>query len=788
LKLPVEEAIKQNMGIYSYNINLYRSFPSIRDGLKPVARKIIYSMKNLNLYHNRPHRKVANVVGATMSSLYAHGDASIYEALVKMAQNFYMNVPIIDGQGNFGSLQGDMAGAMRYIECRLDKYGEYFLNDIDKNAVNFSPTYDNQEMEPNSLPVALPNLLVNGSYGIGQAYLSSIPSHNINDVIDFTIKIINKEITSLDEIASQLYPDFCTGGIIINKDEIKEAYKKGTGRIILRAKIETKDNELIVTEIPYMTNLANIKEKIQEAVKAQKIEGIIDLRDDTNKKNGIKLIIKLKKNINPSVIENLLYKFTPLQTTFTVSLIATEDLTFRVYNILELFEKWIDYRKSTLKRIFNFKISKIRRRIHIIEGLIIALTNINEVIKIIKSSENKDDAIKNLIKRFKITELQSTSIVEMQLYKLTKLNIKELEQEKINITNELKILKSYFKEKNLNEYIINELKEIKSKYNKEKRKTQLTNIETKIMDDDLIPDMNYILFFSKQGMIKKIPVENLDNRRSYGKLRDGDYITNSLSVSSKDNLLCFTNTGRIFNIKIYEIEEGKLSTIGVNLAKYIDLKDKEEIISFLNLTNEQYLNGEGELIFVTRKGLIKKSSIKSYQKIFKTGIIAIKLNDNDFLVGVKFLDEGNQDRDIIVATKNGMFNLFDTDEVSLSLRISIGMKALTLKDNDEVISFDLINKNYIGVITNKGEIKRIDIKTIDVGKRAAIGKVIIKIKNDELIKVFTMDERDDSIKVITNKKIIDLNFSDFPKLLRSVSGKKIPNIKGGEKVVDVVKL
>lgn len=793
IEMEIEDILEESMGNYSYNINLFRSFPNVFDGLKPVARRIIFSLYELKLTPGGQSKKVAAVVGNVLAKTHPHGDASVFDALVKMAQDFYMNMPIVHGSGNFGSISGDEASAMRYIECKMSNYCRDFLDDIEKNSVDWKENYDQSMLEPETLPAKFPNLLINGSYGIGQAYISSVPPHNLNDIVDLVIKVIENPDITVGEISKLILPDFPTGGIVINKSKLPEYYATGSGSIKLRGRVKiTEKGDLLITEIPFMTTLGGIKDKIQEKVKDETIEGISDIKDESNEKNGIKLTVKIKKGFEPAIIENLLYKYTPLQSTINLNLICTEGLSFGVYNILELLQKWVDFRRTTLKRIFNFRINKISRRLHIIEGLLIALkpTNIDRVIELIKKSKDRKEAIEKLIEHFDLTRIQSEAIVELKLHRLTSIGIIDLKDERKVLKEELKTLKEYFSNpKKLDDYIIDELEEGKEKYGW-KRRTTYTDIDDD-NSDVIIPNSNHTIFISKEGYIKKL---NLDmssqgkggKGRSVGKMKEGDYIISAFNANNKDTLLCFTNIGRVFSIKIHELRESTLSSLGHLVSSYIQLRKDEKVVSTLTLGDEEYKKDDAFLVFATKKGLIKRSSLSYYKLIPKSGLIALKLND-DLLVDVRYTDK---DTDVILGTKNGLGKRFNTDEIGLTLRISLGVKGISLSDpSDEVVTFTLMDadeKRKLFIVSDQGNGKCISASNLEKQNRVQKGKILSKLKpNENLLKVFFVDDEDE-ITLIGNKKMVKVKASDIDILIRSSAGKKLMDLGRGEILVDAL--
>lgn len=785
----IDVVLKKNMGNYSFNINIMRSFPNVYDGLKPVARKVITSMYDLKITPGKPYRKVAAVVGDCLGHYYVHGDASIVDALVKMQQPFYMNSPLVDGQGNFGSISGDEASAMRYIECKMSKYCADNLEDIEKNAVDWKPNFDKTCKEPSLIPVKYPNLLINGSFGIGQAYISSIPPHNFNDIVDTAIKIIKNPNIELKEIAKTMKPDYPTGGIIINDNELEKAYTTGIGNVKIRARINvTKNNDLEIVEIPYMTTVGSILNKIQDVVKDGRIDGISDIIDQTNEKNGVKVLVKIKKGYDPKVVENQLYTYTPLQSTLNLNLIAVDGLSFKTFNVLELFTKWIEFRKNTLKRIFNFKMSKIRKRVHIIDGLLTCLNDIDNVIQIIKSANDKKDAQNKLTENYNLSEIQSEAIVDLQLYRLTGLSIQQLKDEKDTLTNELTDLSEYFTcTDKLNNYIINELEEGKSKFGKE-RKTECVTINTENMIEDSIPNTNHTIFITKDGFVKKLSLDvKTQNKggkgRSVGKLKDKDYVLSAFSSNNKDNVLFFTNKGRLFTLKTYELKDTSMNSYGYLIDTYINLKPGEKVVTTLSLPDETYKNEDAFLIFVTEKGLIKRSLLSHYSSVNKSGLIALKLNEDDNLISVK---ECEEEYDVVIASANGMGTRFNSNEVTLTLRPAGGMKGINLVEGDRVVSFETLkgDSSHLLVIDSNGNGKRIELNSFQTQNRTNKAKIISKLKpNDELVVIEQVNE-DDEITIVSTLKMIKLQVANVPVLIRSSSPKNIFKLNSKEKVLD----
>ena len=788
-KKSLDELVKTNIGNYSYNINLFRSFPSVYDGCKPVARRIIYEMGEMKLTSGVPHKKVAGVVGQVLAKWHAHGDASVADALVKLAQWFYISNPLVDISGNEGAITGDPAAAMRYIECRLTKLGVECLEDIHKNAVNWKPNFDNSLQEPDTLPVKYPMLLLNGSFGIGQAYISSIPSHNFTDIVDLMVKLIKNPNMKIDEIANNLIPDYPTGGVIINKSELANAYKTGSGNVKLRAKINTnKSGDLIITQIPYMTTTGAILDKIQEVCKDGRIDGISDIIDQTNEKNGVRIVIKIKRGYDANTVENQLYQLTPLQSTLQLNLIAVDGTTFRQYNILELFTKWLEYRKTTLKRIFNFNMSKIRKRIHIIEGLLICLADIDNVIALIKTAKDRKDTVAKLIKQYKLSEIQAEAIADLQLYRLSNMSIKALKDEKKQLNKELNDYIEYFTDPDkLNNLIIEQLEEGKEKYGRD-RLTEAIDLDNEEEVEATIPDTNHTIFVTKEGFIKKLTLDMQTNStncqgRSIGKMKDKDVIVSAINTNNRDNLMLFTNMGRMFILKVYDLKDTNVNSYGILISTYINLKPNEKVVSALNLSNATMKNEDAFLEFVTRNGQIKRTLISQYKNATKSGLIALNLGKEDQLVGVR---ECIEDTDVIIATSNAGYTRFNTSEVSLMGRTTMGVKATSLNEGDYIVDFDIVSENtlYAFVIDSNGQGKRIELDTLQQQSRNNSCKMITKLKNEAKLVSLKLVNDDNTITVVTSNTMVKVNASDVPVLIRSASPKSIMKVGKSERVVD----
>ena len=788
-KKSLDELVKTNIGNYSYNINLFRSFPSIEDGMKTVQRRVLYEMGEMKLTSGVPHKKVAAIVGQVLGHTHPHGDSSVADALVKMSQDFYMSYPLCDISGNNGSISGDPAAAMRYIEGRMSKIGTSCLEDIHKNAVNWKPNFDNSSLEPETLPVKYPMLLLNGSFGIGQAYISSIPSHNFADIVELMIKVINNPNITLDEIANNLIPDYPTGGVIINKSELVNAYKTGSGNVKLRAKINTnKNGDLVVTQIPYMTTVGAILDKIQEVCKDGRIDGISDIVDQTNEKNGVRIVIKIKRGYDANTVENQLYQLTPLQSTLQLNLIAVEGTTFRQYNILELFTKWLEYRKTTLKRIFNFNMSKIRKRIHIIDGLLICLADIDNVVALIKTAKDRKDTVSKLMKQYNLSEIQAEAIADLQLYRLSNMSIKALKDEKKQLNSDLNNYTEYFTDPNkLNNLIIEQLEEGKEKYGRE-RLTEAIDIDNEEEVEATIPDTNHTIFVTKEGFIKKLTLDMQTNTtncqgRSIGKMKEKDVIVSAINVNNKDNLMLFTNMGRMFILKVYDLKDTNVNSFGILINTYINLKPNEKVVSALSLTNSIMKNEDAFLVFITKNGMVKRTLLNQYKNANKSGLIAINLGKEDSLVGVRECIEGT---DIIIATNKGGYSRFSTEEVSLTNRTTVGVKATNLNEGDFIVDFEVVSndKNYAFIIDTNGQGKRIDLSTLQQQSRTNSCKMITKLKNEATLVSLKLVNDNETITVVSTNNMVKVNAEDVPVLIRSASPKPVFKLAKGDSVVD----
>ena len=774
---------------YAMSVIAARALPDVRDGLKPVQRRILHSMIELNNGPDKPHRKCARIVGDTMGKYHPHGDSSIYDALVKLAQDWNTRYPLVDGHGNFGSEDGDGAAAMRYTEARLSKISMEMLADINKDTVDFVPNFDETEKEPTVLPSRFPNLLVNGTTGIAVGMATNIPPHNLKEVIGATVKIIDNRIeedreTSIDEIMQIIKgPDFPMGAEILGRRGIEEAYRTGRGKIKVRAvtDIEAMPNgkhKIVVTELPYMVNKALLIQKIVELVKTKRVEGITDVRDESSRE-GIRVVIELKKDTNANVLLNQLYKHTQLQDTFGVNMLALVDGVPKILNISQMLGYYLKHQEDVVTRRTKYDLNKAEERAHILQGLLIALDNIDEVINIIRSSKSVQDAKNSLIERFGLTEVQAQAIVDMRLRALTGLEREKLEAEYKELMDKISYLKAILAdEKKLLGVIKDELLVISQKYGDERR-TALGRDVDEVTDEELIERENIVIAMTKLGYIKRMPEDLFKAQNRGGKgIRgmqtiDEDYIENLIVTTTHNYLMFFTNTGRVYRLKGYEIPEAGRTARGVAIVNLLQLQAGEKITAVIPLKSYE----DGKYLFMaTRNGMVKKTDILEYQNVRKTGLTAIVLRDNDELIEVKAT---NGDDDIFLITKNGMSIRFNEKDVRQTGRTSMGVKGIHLGKDDIVISMQMSSQGEkILLVTENGMGKRTLISEFNVQNRGGKGVKCYKIteKTGDLVGAKIVTDENDVMIITTEGIIIRTSCDGISTLGRVTSGVKIINL------------
>ena len=788
-EVDLQKTMEKSYIDYAMSVIASRALPDVRDGLKPVQRRVLYSMIELNNGPDKPHRKCARIVGDTMGKYHPHGDSSIYDALVKLAQDWNTRYPLVDGHGNFGSEDGDGAAAMRYTEARLSKISMEMLADINKDTVDFVPNFDETEKEPTVLPSRFPNLLVNGTTGIAVGMATNIPPHNLKEVIGATVKIIDNRIeedreTSIDEIMQIIKgPDFPMGAEILGHRGIEEAYRTGRGKIKVRAvtDIEAMPNgkhKIVVTELPYMVNKALLIQKIVELVKTKRVEGITDVRDESSRE-GIRVVIELKKDTNANVLLNQLYKHTQLQDTFGVNMLALVDGVPKILNISQMLGYYLKHQEDVVTRRTKYDLNKAEERAHILKGLLIALDNIDEVINIIRSSKSVQDAKNSLIERFGLTEIQAQAIVDMRLRALTGLEREKLEAEYKELMDKISYLKAILAdEKKLLGVIKDELLVISQKYGDERR-TALGRDVDEVTDEELIERENIVITMTKLGYIKRMPEDIFKAQNRGGKgIRgmqtiDEDYIESMIVTTTHNYLMFFTNTGRVYRLKGYEIPEAGRTARGVAIVNLLQLQAGEKITAVIPLKSYE----DGKYLFMaTRNGMVKKTDISEYQNVRKTGLTAIVLRDNDELIEVKAT---NGEDDIFLITKKGMSIRFNEKDVRQTGRTSMGVKGIHLGKDDIVISMQMSSQGEkILLVTENGMGKRTLISEFNAQNRGGKGVKCYKIteKTGDLVGAKIVTDENDIMIITTEGIIIRTSCDGISTLGRVTSGVKVINL------------
>ena len=785
---------------YAMSVIASRALPDVRDGLKPVQRRVLYSMSELNNTPDKPHRKCAPIVGDTMGKYHPHGDSSIYGALVNMAQPWSTRYPLVDGHGNFGSVDGDGAAAMRYTEARLSKISMQMIQDIDKNTVDFVPNFDETEKEPTVLPSRYPNLLVNGTTGIAVGMATNIPPHNLREVINAVVKLIDNDIedkeTQIEELIDIVKgPDFPTGGVILGTAGINEAYRTGRGKIRVRAvtdiePMENGKNRIVVTELPYLVNKARLIEKIAELHKDKRIDGITDLRDESDRE-GMRIVIELRRDVNPSVVLNLLYKHTQLQDTFGVINLALVNNEPKILNLYDLLNNYLIHQKEVITRRTQYDLNKAEERAHILQGLIIALDNIDEVIAIIRGSRTTADAKNSLMERFGLSDAQAQAIVDMRLKALTGLEREKLENEYKELMARIEELKAILAdEKKLLTVIRTEILEIADKYGDD-RKTQIGYDEFDISMEDLIPETNTVITMTKVGYIKRMGTDNFKSQHRGGKGIKGmetiqdDYIVEMLMTTSHHYLMFFTNMGRVYRIKAYEIPEASRTSRGTAIINLIPLQPEEKITAMIPM--KEYEDNK-YLFMATKNGIVKKTPIKDYENIRKTGLAAINLRDDDKLIEVKITDNTE---DIFLFTKYGQCIRFKETDVRSTGRTTMGVIGMNLSDGDEVIAMQMASQgDSIMIVSERGLGKCTLISEFTAQNRGGKGIKYYKIteKSGNLIGVKSVHKDDEIMLITTEGIIIRIKVDETALLGRITSGVKLINLKDDITVASVARV
>lgn len=792
----IEDEMKQSFLGYAMSVIISRALPDVRDGLKPVHRRILYAMNDLGMLHNKPFKKSARIVGEVLGKYHPHGDTAVYDAMVRMAQDFSLRYPLVRGQGNFGSVDGDSAAAMRYTEARLNKLSEEMLQDLDKKTVEFVPNFDGSLKEPAVLPAKAPNLLINGSSGIAVGMATNIPPHNMNEVCDGVIKIIENPIIPEKELMQTIKgPDFPTGGIIQGTEGIKQAYETGRGRIKVRAKIELEEHKnktrLIITEIPYQVNKSQLIEEIANLVRDKKIQGISDLRDESDRE-GMRIVIELKTGANTDIARNQLLKHTRLQTTFGINMLSLVNNEPKTLNIKQLLEEFLEHRKTVIRKRTQYELEEATAKAHILEGLIIALDNIDPVIKLIKEAKSAKEAKQGLIDDYKLSEKQSQAILEMRLQKLTGLEQEKIREDHKSLLKLIKELKEILaSETKILEIIKKELAELKENYG-DQRRTQIIAEEAQIIEEEeLIKPEETVVTLTHAGYVKRQPLDAYKMQKRGGKgiigmeTKETDFVEEIFIANTHDYLLCFTNQGKIHWIKVYQIPEAKRYAKGTAIINMIELGKNENITACMpvkEFKKDQYI------FFVTKKGTVKKTSLEEFSKPRKGGILAVSLAPNDELISID-LTEGSQK--MILATEQGMAVHFDEEDVRPMGRTARGVIGIKLKKEDNVIGAVVAEPDKtLLTITEKGYGKRTPINEYRLTSRGGVGVKNIKItnKNGKAVAIRSVKDDDEIILISQHGIVMRTQAKGISIVGRATQGVRVMRLNSTDKLMAIAKI
>ena len=796
--LPIEiaEEMKKSYIDYSMSVIVGRALPDVRDGLKPVHRRILYSMSELNLTPDKPYRKSARIVGDVLGKYHPHGDSAVYLAMVRMAQDFSTRGLLVDGHGNFGSVDGDSPAAMRYTEARMSKLALELLRDIDKETVDFVPNFDESLKEPAVLPSRYPNLLVNGSNGIAVGMATSIPPHNLGEVIDATVHLIDNEECSVDDLMKFVKgPDFPTSAIIMGKENIAEAYRTGRGKVKVRARAVIEElpkgkQQIVVTEIPYQVNKAKLVERIAELVKDKKVEGISDLRDESNR-NGMRIVIELKRDVNANIVLNNLYKHSQMEEPFSVIMLALVNGQPKVLNLKQILYHYVQHQKDVVTRRTKFELNKAEARAHILEGLRIALDNIDAVISLIRASKTTQEAKSGLMEKFGLTDIQAQAILDMRLQRLTGLERDKIEAEYEELIKKINRLKEILANERL---LLNVIKEemliIKENYADERR-TEIRHAEGEIDMRDLIEDEEIAITLTHFGYIKRLPADTYKSQKRGGRgisaltTREEDFVKHLVSTTTHSKLLFFTNKGRVFRLNAYEIPEGKRQAKGTAIVNLLQLGPNEKIATLLAIDEK---DDNKYLLLATKNGIVKKTDREEFKNINKAGLIAIGLREDDELIGVKVTD-GN--KDVLLVTKEGMSIRFDENDIRPMGRSAMGVKGITLSNDDKVVSMSLCEEGTdVLVVSENGFGKRTDINEYRTQIRAGKGIKTYNIaeKTGKLVGAEMVNEDDEMMIINSDCVLIRLRVNEISLFGRVTSGVKLMKTDDEVNVVSISKI
>lgn len=795
LPVDIKQEMKKCYIDYAMSVIVGRALPDVRDGLKPVHRRILYSMHELGLTPEKGYRKCARIVGDVLGKYHPHGDASVYDALVRMAQDFSIRYQLVDGHGNFGSVDGDSAAAMRYTEAKMAKITSEMLREINKETVDFGPNFDGEEQEPLVLPSRFPNLLVNGSTGIAVGMATNIPPHNLCEVIDgINMLIDNPEVTILDLMTKIKGPDFPTAGIIMGTNGIREAFETGRGKVLVRAKAEIEEekgrHKIIITELPYMVNKAKLIENIADLVKDKKIEGISDLNDESDR-DGMRIVIEIKRDANANIVLNQLYKHTSLQDTFGIIMLALVDNEPVVLNLKQILIHYIEFQKQVIRRRSQFDLDKALARAHILEGFRIALDNIDEVIRLIRSSKNTEEARNSLMDGFNLSERQAQAILDMRLQRLTGLEREKIEEEYNELLKTIAYLREILEKEGLVLNIIkDELTEVRRKYGDERR-TSIEKNENEIDIEDLIQEQNVVITLTHSGYVKRIATDTYSAQRRGGKgiqamtTKEDDFVEHIFITSTHNHILFFTNLGRVYKLKAYELPDAGRVAKGTNIVNLLQLNPDEKIqtvISIKEFTSETFL------LMATKNGLIKKTATEDFASIRKTGLIAINLKDGDELINVKIT---RGDADVMIVTQNGYAIKFNEQDVRDMGRTATGVRAIKLRQGDYAVNVDLVSPgDDLLVVSTNGFGKRTPVSEYTIHGRGGKGMFTYKAteKTGLLVGARIVNDEDEIMLINSSGVAIRLNVADISRTGRNAMGVTLMRTIDDEKVVAMAKI
>lgn len=787
----IEKEMRESFLAYSMSVIVSRALPDVRDGLKPVHRRILYTMYENGLTPDKEYRKCADTVGTVLGRYHPHGDASVYDAMVRLAQDFSMRYPLVDGHGNFGSLDGDPPAAYRYTEARMDKMALDMLTDINKDTIDYMSNYEDRLKEPVVLPSRFPNLLVNGSVGIAVGMATNIPPHNLTETIDAVQTLIKNPDCTLDELMQHIKgPDFPTGGIIMGRAGIRAAYATGRGRITLRgrAKIEDIKNRtcIIIEEIPYMVNKKRLIENIADLAKDKRIDGIHTIRDESDKDHDVRIVIELKKDAIAQVVLNHLYQYTQLQDTVGVIMLALVKGEPKILSLKQMLTEYIDFQVEVIRRRTKFDLDKAQARAHILEGMVIAAENIEEVIQICRTSENITEIKQRLMARFSLTEIQADAIAQMRMYQLSNMERKKIDDELAELNAKIKDLTEILaSHERVLEIICNELEEIKRKYGDERR-TSIENVSGEVDVEDLIPVEDCVVTLTNIGYIKRQPISEYKTQKRGGKgvsaikQRDEDFIQEMFISSTHDDVLFITSKGIMYKLRCYEIAEGSKQSRGVNVINMLPLAEDEKIAAMIKTTD--YEDGKF-LIMVTKNGKIKRTPLSAYKNVRKNGLRAVGLDDGDEIAGVRLTDGSAQ---VIVATRNGYAIRIDETQMRPMSRTAHGVKAIKLRDGDYVVSMARVREGAsVLTVTDKGLGRRVKLDDYRIQNRGGYGMLNYKVSDDKgyVCGIKIVDEEDDIIMIATDGVIIRIRACDIRIMGRYATGVKLMRVSGEDRVV-----